>query len=197
MNKAIFFDRDGVITKLVINPSTGEVESANNADELEVMPGAIEALLKAQNAGFKLFIVSNQPSYAKGKTTLENLKAAHEKLHKIHTDNKIRFTDYYYCYHHPEGVVPGYSGPCGCRKPSTDSLKKARDSHGVDLKSSWFVGDQDMDIECGQGEGLRTILIENDISKAKRGKSKPDYFASNIQGAVDIIVTKEKGGKND
>ena len=31
------------------------------------MPGALESLKRASNLGYLLFIVSNQPSYAKGK----------------------------------------------------------------------------------------------------------------------------------
>lgn len=193
MNKAIFFDRDGVVNQLVLNPSTGKYESPHSVKDLEIMPGALSALKKAGAAGYLLFIVSNQPSYAKGKVTLEEIKAIHERLHHILSDQGIRFTEYYYCYHHPDGIVPGYSGPCDCRKPGQKNMDIARSTYDIDMSRSWFVGDQDMDIECGKKAGTRTILIRNELSAGKRGKSKPDFFADNIGDAIDIIMKSTEG----
>ena len=188
MNKAIFFDRDGVINQLALNPKTGEYESPHSVNELEIMPGALDALKKAGAAGYLLFLVSNQPSYAKGKTTLDNIKAIHDRLHDILLGHGIKFAEYYYCYHHPDGIVPGYSGPCECRKPGQKNMEHARTTFDLDMSRSWFVGDQDMDIECGYKAGTRTVLIENKLSAAKRGESKPDYLTNNIGEAIDIIL---------
>lgn len=192
MAKAVFFDRDGVINQLVKNPLTGEIESPNNPDELIILPNAIESIKKVFLAGYKLFIVSNQPSYAKGKTSLENLLAVHEKLHKVFVENGVIFTEYYYCYHHPDGVVPEYSIKCDCRKPGQKSILDAKQKYGIDLSKSWFIGDQDIDIECGKIAGLKTILVENELSAFKRGNSIPDYVAKDISSAVDIILENDK-----
>jgi len=191
MKKAIFFDRDGVINQLAFNKKTGECESPHSVEDLVIMPGAIDSLQRAGTAGYLLFIVSNQPSYAKGKTTLENIKAIHDKLHNTLQEHGIRFAEYYYCYHHPDGIIPGYSGPCDCRKPGQKNMDHARSTYDLDMARSWFVGDQDMDIECGKRAGTKTVLIENILSVGKRGKSKPDHVAHNIVEAVDIII-KEK-----
>lgn len=188
MNKAVFFDRDGVINQLALNKKTGEYESPHSPDELKIMPGALDALKRALDAGYLLFVVSNQPSYAKGKASLENIKAVHERLHEILTDHGIKFAQYYYCYHHPDGTVPEYSGPCDCRKPGQKNMDHAKASYDLDITRSWFVGDQDMDVECGKKAGTRTVLIKNQLSSAKRGNSEPDYSVNNISEAVDIIV---------
>jgi len=188
MNKAIFFDRDGVINQLALNPKTGESESPHSVEDFTMMPGAVSALKKASAAGYLLFIVSNQPSYAKGKTSLENINAIHDRLHSELESNDIKFSEYYYCYHHPEGIVPDYSGPCECRKPGQRNMEHARNKYDLDMKASWFVGDQDMDIECGKRAGTRTILVLNKLSAAKRGESSPDHFARDISEVVDIIV---------
>ncbi len=188
MNKAVFFDRDGVINQLALNKKTGEYESPHSPDELKIMPGALDALKRSMDAGYLLFVVSNQPSYAKGKASLESIKAVHEKLHEILAEHGIKFAQYYYCYHHPDGIVPGYSGPCDCRKPGQKNIDHAKASYDLDITRSWFVGDQDMDVECGKKAGTRTVLIKNRLSSAKRGKSEPDYSVNNISEAVDIIV---------
>jgi D-glycero-D-manno-heptose 1,7-bisphosphate phosphatase len=55
------------------------------------------------------------------------------------------------------------------------------------MPDSWFIGDQDSDILCGQSLGLRTILINENDSNNKRGKILPDFKAENLEDAVKII----------
>ena len=188
MKPAVFLDRDGVINVLVLNPCTGEYEPPYSADDLKLFSGVIRSLRDLQNAGFALFLVSNQPDYAKGKTTLEQIRAVHERLDHFLKSEGILFCDYYYCYHHPGGIVPGYSFSCECRKPKPYFLLKASQDYGIDRDQSWMVGDRDTDIECGKAAGVRTILIKNPQSSGDRDLSNPDFTAVNLKEAVRIIL---------
>jgi len=188
VKKAVFLDRDGVINRLVFNPASGRYESPHTAAELEVHPFAAESLRKLRDAGYLLFLVSNQPSYAKGKTSLENIMAVHHKLDRQLKTNGVRFAAYYYCFHHPDGVLPRYARLCRCRKPSPFFLRTAERKHRLNMAVSWMVGDQDSDILCGQEAGVRTILIAEELSAGKRGGSSPDHIALNLQEAARIIL---------
>jgi len=188
MKPAVFFDRDGVINELVLNPATGEYEPPHSPGDLVLVHDAIRSLHDLQNAGFDLFLVSNQPDYAKGKTTLEQIRAVHEKLDRIIKDGGVRFRDYYYCYHHPNGIEPAYSFECECRKPKPYFLLKAAGDYGIDLAGSWMIGDRDTDIECGKAAGTHTILVLIEESSKYRSSSCPDYTAENIQEAAKIIL---------
>jgi D-glycero-D-manno-heptose 1,7-bisphosphate phosphatase len=84
--------------------------------------------------------------------------------------------------------VPTHSGPCQCRKPAPYFLFEAARNHGVDLVSSWMVGDQATDVECGRSAGCRTVLVMNERSAAKRGPCQPDVRVSSLSEAVDRIV---------
>lgn len=190
MKPAVFLDRDGVINKLVPNSVTGEFEPPHAQENLILFPEVIASLCNLQDAGFDLFIVSNQPDYAKGKNALEQIWEVHEKLDQIFKNSGIFFRDYYYCYHHPEGIIPGYSLICECRKPKPFFLKKAARDHGIDLDHSWMVGDRDTDIECGKAAGTRTILIRYQHSSEYQGSSNPDFSAANLKDAVRIILQK-------
>ena len=192
MNKAIFFDRDGIINELVYNRKTGKYESPHEVKDFKIMPNVINVLKKISRLNYLLFLVSNQPSYAKGKTSLVNIKLIHKKLHGILKKNNIKFKKYYYCYHHPDGIIPGYSGICSCRKPSPYFLIQSKKKYDVDLKKSWFIGDQDTDVFCGKSAGVRTILIKEKKSADKRGKSRPDYYISSIKGITGIIKLKRR-----
>lgn len=186
-NKGIFLDRDGVINYLIFNPKTNEYEAPQRVEDLKLFPWTIDSLKKLQSLNYKLFIVSNQPDYAKGKTSLENIFQVHSKLHNIFTKNKIAFAEYYYCYHHPQGVIKDYSIKCECRKPKNFFLRQAKLKYDIDMENSWFVGDRDSDIYCGQSLDLKTILIRLEESKSMANQSKPDYYVDNLQKAVEII----------
>ncbi|MEQ8223678.1 MAG: HAD family hydrolase [Candidatus Eremiobacterota bacterium] len=190
MNRAVFLDRDGVINRLVFNPLTGDYESPHYPEDLELYPWTIEALKKLQKNGYMLFLVSNQPSFAKGKTTLEHIKSIHDKFHNYISDRGITFTAYYYCYHHPHGIIPEFTCTCECRKPSPYFLLKAQEEFRLDMENSWFTGDRDTDIFCGQAAGVKTILIEEEHSGNNRGKSNPAFFAKDLREAVEIILRK-------
>ena len=187
MKNAVFLDRDGVLNELVLNPATGEYEPPHSPDVLIIFPHVIDSLLILQDAGFELFLVSNQPDYAKGKTSLEMIHAVQTRFDQILTSKGIHFREYYYCYHHPNGIVPKYSYACECRKPEPYFLLKAARDYGIDLGNSWMIGDRDSDIECGKTAGTRTIMIEELHSSKLRGSSNPDNKAANLKDALTII----------
>jgi len=67
----------------------------------------------------------------------------------------------------------------------------AAEKYGIDLGSSWMVGDRDTDIECGKNAGTRTILIETPESSKNRGLCRPDYRTANLKDAVQRILSNQ------
>ena len=102
MNKAIFLDRGGVINSLVYNFNTQEYESPHCPKDFSMYTYVQEPLKLFKEHGFKIIVVSNQPSYAIGKTSLENIKAIEQLLLDFSAENGKLIDDFYYCYHHPE-----------------------------------------------------------------------------------------------
>lgn len=190
MSRAVFLDRDGVLNPLVFNECTGEYESPNRPEDFSVYPYIVRSLRALADAGFRLFLISNQPSYAKGKTSMANLQAIHGLLDQYLQENKIVFAEYYYCYHHPNGIVPGYSGACQCRKPQPFFILQAAEKFGLQLTECWMIGDQDTDVQCGQNAGMRTIQLVNSHSAAKRGQTRPDYQVADLSAAVEWLLGK-------
>src|ERR1043165_7062377 len=98
--QGIFFDRDGILNGLIYYGDTDEWESPRGPQDFKIIPGVLEVLGALQQQGWRLFLISNQPSYAKGKTSLENLQAVHVELESMLTTAGISFSGVYYCYHH-------------------------------------------------------------------------------------------------
>jgi D-glycero-D-manno-heptose 1,7-bisphosphate phosphatase len=186
--RAIFFDRDGVLNRLVFNPKTGAYESPHRPEELDPTPGLGALLRPLQEAGATLFLVSNQPSFAKGKCSLEDLQAVHASLDAHLKLEGVRFANYFYCYHHPDAVVPEFKGPCECRKPSPFFIMKALREHGLDAATAWMVGDQDTDVACGLAAGVRTLQIQTAESADKRGKTQPHLGSPDLATGLAALL---------
>lgn len=187
--RAVFLDRDGVLNELALNPKNNEFESPHEPAHVSMLPGAAAAAKRLQDAGFSLFIVSNQPSFAKGKTSLENTHAIAQRVEASLRAAGATIVRAYYCYHHPDGTVPPYAGACRCRKPKPQFLFDARDEFGIDLARSWMVGDQDSDIECGRRAGCRTAAVNNPLSAHRRpGKEIPTLLAADLADAAGRII---------
>jgi D-glycero-D-manno-heptose 1,7-bisphosphate phosphatase len=186
--RAVFLDRDGCLNEDWFNPATGAWESPISPEDLVLRPGVPAALRRLQANGWALFLVSNQPSFAKGKCRLEDLRAVHARFAALMDEAGIVFADYYYSHHHPDGVVPGYSGPSPDRKPNPYFLHRAAERHGVDLAASWVVGDRDTDVEFGRRGGVRTIQVANPHAGAYAGWEQPDHRADDILAAAEIII---------
>jgi D-glycero-D-manno-heptose 1,7-bisphosphate phosphatase len=197
MNKAVFLDRDGVINPLVYNVNTGEYESPHVPEDFSLYPYVLKALKLIKKLGFKIIIISNQPSYAKGKTTMENIKAIENMLYIFSEENGKLIDEYYYCYHHPDGVIAEYTQNCLCRKPGTLFVEKAIQDFNLNIKECYFVGDQDTDIQCGNSMGMYTIKIDNKHSLLKSGNSIPGETVKNLCEAVQKINDRNEFRNNE
>ncbi|HEX8409953.1 MAG TPA: HAD-IIIA family hydrolase [Thermoanaerobaculia bacterium] len=179
MKRALFLDRDGILDELVFYPSHGEWESPRRVEDVQMIDGVTEPLQRLSDAGWLLFIVTNQPSFAKGKTSLENLHAVHEHIVQ---SLGVPITRSYQCFHQA-------SDQCGCRKPNPFFLHEAAREFDVDLWRSWMVGDQDSDLACGRAAGCKVALLEHPGSAHKRGRIEPDLRVRDLAELVSAILS--------
>lgn len=182
--KAVFLDRDGTI-----NYDPGYLK---DPEKFHIFPCVIDALKSLRDAGYLLFIVSNQSGLARGLVREENLKMIHDKMSATLRAEGIALDGIYYCPHHPDER-------CSCRKPSPMMVYEAARSHLIDLRDSFFIGDRDTDIETGKNAGCRTILVlTGDGEKTRETLTpslQPDYIARDLQGASSWIV-ENRGRKH-
>ncbi len=188
-NKAVFLDRDGVINKNIYYKDSNEWESPRKTSDFYLLDGVIDSLKKLQDYNYLLFIVTNQPSYAKGKTSLENLQAIIELTHKTLTSNGINILKTYCSFKHKDSIYKDFLTPCEYRKPGIASLINAKEVFKINFKKSWMIGDRDTDIECGKRAGIRTIKINN---LNEDDNTMAFYNTTSLKEATDKILTFEK-----
>jgi D-glycero-D-manno-heptose 1,7-bisphosphate phosphatase len=167
----------------VPDSQTGKPESPYRPEDVQLVPGAAEAIRELRDAGFLLVAASNQPGAAKGNATMEQLKAVHERVVELLAAEGAELDDWRYCFHHPDA-----DGPCSCRKPEPGMLLDAAAQHGIDLSRSWMVGDADRDMEAGRSAGVRTVLVEHPGSAHRRKGAPSDAVVRNLSGALGIIL---------
>jgi len=152
--KAIFLDRDGTINR--------HVGFITHPDELELIPGAAEAISLINQSGYMAIVVSNQPIIARGECTFQGLKLIHDKM-ETELGRQGAFLDaIYYCPHHTdkgyEGELPDYKINCNCRKPQPGLLLQAAQEWNIDLAQSYMIGDSEKDVEAGKNAGLKKSM---------------------------------------
>ena len=171
MARAVFLDRDGVINRAVIRD--GKPYPPRSLAELELLPGVPEALQLLHDAGLLLIVVTNQPDVARGTQTKEAVEAMHDSLRASLPIDAVRA-----CYHDGDG--------CNCRKPKPGFLFDAQDEFGVELHSSYMVGDRWRDIEAGQRAGCACLFVDNSYNE--RQPDEPFIRVTSLLHAAQWII---------
>jgi D-glycero-D-manno-heptose 1,7-bisphosphate phosphatase len=147
MNKAIFLDRDGVVNR------KGSGYYIFREEEFFFNKGVTNALKYFISKGYLLIIITNQGGIDRGIFTISHLEKLHASMTRQLKAFDIEITDIYYCPHHPD------VSKCLCRKPGTLLLEKAIARYQIDPKTSFMIGDSEIDVQAADKMGVKGILI--------------------------------------
>jgi len=150
MGKPLFLDRDGVLNEDV-TPYLARRE------QLRVFPWTGEALRLLAEAGYDLYVVSNQQGVALGITEPEELEAITEAIQAAIAPYGVQIRKFYYCTAHDRDRHPW-------RKPSPGMILAAGEEFGFDPASAFLIGDKWSDIEAGARAGCRPLLVESGVT---------------------------------
>lgn len=169
--RAVFLDRDGTIIE--------DRDYLSRPEEVVIFSGVAAALKQLQDAGFLLFIVSNQSGVGRGYFTLAEVEKVNRHLAAELARAGVRLEKIYIAPEAPDQPSRG-------RKPSPQFLLDARDEFGVELARSYLVGDKLIDLECGWNAGVKKSLLVRTGYGAKLEKVSPDKL--NLATVVDDLA---------
>ena len=180
MNRAVFLDRDGTMI--------AEKNYLSRPEDVEIFPATRIGLKKLCDAGFKLFIVSNQSGVGRGYFTMADVDKVNQFMCDELARGGIRFEKIYIA---PE--APGQ--PSRGRKPSPQFLFDARDEFDLNLAESFLIGDKLIDLECGWNAGVKkSILVRTgygaEVERDYPGKISSAVIVDDLTEAADYICSR-------
>jgi len=187
--KAIFLDRDGVI-----NEFPGNGNYVTKVKDFHFIPGSLDAIRALTEAGFTIFVVSNQAGVGKGIYSKDKLNRITRNMLKAVRKNGGRIKEVFYCTHRSDER-------CGCRKPNIGFIRQAFQALNSNIRvaqKTYFVGDTEVDILAGRNAGCQTIFVlsgRETRRHIRKWRVKPDFIVRDLLAAVKIINNHHTNGK--
>ncbi len=149
VNRAVFIDRDGVINE--------ERHLVWQKKDFVLLPGVIEAIKKLNNQGVPAIIIHNAAAIYRGLATPEQIDQLHKYMHRLLAEHQCYVDAVLFCGHHPTAFNSDYVKDCFWHKPKPGMILAAARKLKLDLSKSYFIGDQETDMEAGRAAGVKAV----------------------------------------
>jgi len=188
----VLLDRDGTI-----NRELGH--SVLAPDELELIPGAADAIRRLNETGVVVAVTTNQAPVGRGQITEADLDAIHQRMRELLAKEGAHIDAIDYCPHHPTEGLGAFKTACECRKPSPGLLNTATKRWGLNPRVSLFVGDRDTDVKAARAAGYPVTLVSNGWAHKpwEPPTEPPDHIAESLPDAIDRFLEKRFGGRTE
>ncbi len=153
LRSAAFLDRDGVL-----NVDKGY---SYRLQDLELINGAGAAVKRLNDANYITIVVTNQSGIGRGLYTEYQMQLFNEQLcREIQREGGI-IDAIYFCPYHPDAVISHYKKDHPDRKPGPGMIVRAIADLGIDIPSSFLIGDKESDIRAAEAAGITGYLFDS------------------------------------
>jgi len=199
MNKACFFDRDGIINEMVFDKENDLIRTPLNTSEVIIDYAITSTIKETKKLGYLNILISNQPNIGLERMTESMFKNITFTVKAKLKEEGVVLDAEYYCFHHPFSKLKKFRVDCNCRKPKTGLFIKAAKELNIDLKKSWVIGDGIYDVIAGKELGCKTILVSNAAIETgyyskiieRLANQLPDFIVKNNREVLEIIKKEQ------
>jgi D,D-heptose 1,7-bisphosphate phosphatase len=182
---AVFLDRDGTLNV--------DKHWIHSPDDIELLPGAAEAVRAINESGRLAVVITNQPVVARGECTEAELARIHNRLAWLLGESHAFLDAVYYCPHHPDRGFTGerqdLKHACSCRKPAVGLFEMAARTLNIDREKSWMIGDSAADIEAARKFGISSVLLRSEGQTVE--PCRPHFEAETLLEAIRFVLYGE------
>jgi len=180
---AVFLDRDGTLIR--------EIDYLSDPRGVELLDGAAAAICELNTAGLPVVLITNQSGVARGLLDEPTLDRIHARVRELLAEGGAHLDLILHCPHHPEHGLPPLRCDCECRKPRPGLLHTAAARLGLNLQSSWMIGDACRDLEAGWRVGARGLLVStgkgSHEAPGARAASPGDGYLREVKGLAGAV----------
>ena len=183
--KLVILDRDGVINYdsdlFVKSPA-----------EWKAIPGALEAIAKLTQSGYRVVVATNQSGIGRGLFDMDTLNAMHDKMHRAVQAVGGRIDAIFYCPHSADS-------DCACRKPRDGMFRRIGSVFNANLANAYAVGDSLRDLQAAVTAGARPILVltgKGEATQAENALPEGTLVFADLPTFVDHVLRTDPRSRN-
>lgn len=143
--KLVILGRDGTLNRY-------RDDHVKAPEELDPLPGAMEAVARLNHAGWHTVLATNQAGIGRGLLDMASLNAVHIRLNQLLAEKGGRLDAAFFCPHTPEEG-------CDCRKPLPGLIQQIGERFDVELGTVHMVGASLTDLLTAQNAGCIPHLV--------------------------------------
>lgn len=183
---AVFIDRDGTLSE--------EIGYINDVSAYALLPGTPEAIKLLNENDILAVVVTNQAGVARGYFPEERVGQVHARMKELLAAEGARLDGVYYCPHHPTAGEGPYKKKCDCRKPEPGMINAAAADLGIDVPSSYMIGDKFTDVLLAERVGCKGIFVMTGYGRGEwtradeSARPSPVFVAEDLLAAIKWIL---------
>ncbi len=180
--KLLILDRDGVI-------NVDSDDYIKSYEEWQPIPGSLEAIASATQAGFTIAVATNLSGVGRGLYSLMDLANIHAHMIESIEDTGGRIEMIAFCPHTPEDN-------CACRKPNPGLLHRIATELGTELENVPCIGDSKRDMDAALIVNARPILVKTGNGSKELQQhpklSELEVF-EDLAAVIDTLIQEQNG----
>lgn len=188
--RGLFIDRWGTLLEL---PPRGFRSTFADA---ELTPGAQEALFRASQSGWQVYLIGNEPAVAKGRMSDASWKRFEADLLEHLTAHGVPVQRNYACLDDPEAGKGRHRRDSVFFLPNTGAMYHACQHDGIRLDQSWVIGDSTVELAAGWRAGCRLAAVRTGLALGDGTFEVDPWFeGENLAEALGQILAVAAAGR--